>query len=112
MKKAEYLQFDDDLYRVIQKYFKYDLNGDENLFNWYCRIRNELEKQIDVWRNERNYEDYYFTNRTTSPRDKNEVGKIDKSFEKEPLYIYESPNGGKTIYKRESLKIERTKIIK
>ena len=36
----------------------------------------------------------------------------DRELEKEPLCIYESPNGGKTIYKRESLKIERTKIIK
>lgn len=65
MKMAEFVQFDDDLYRVIQKYFKYDLNGDENLFNWYCRIRNELEKQIDVKRDKynENYAYYLINNK-------------------------------------------------
>jgi nucleoside-diphosphate-sugar epimerase len=32
------------------------------------------------------------------------------TFEKETLWIYESPDGGKTTYKREPLKIERIKI--
>jgi len=36
----------------------------------------------------------------------------DRELGKETLWIYESPDGGKTIYKREPLKIERAKIKK
>jgi|APGre2960657444_1045066.scaffolds.fasta_scaffold120522_4 hypothetical protein len=51
-KKRKYLsendfwQLDTDLYILMQKYFKISLNDDKKIFNWYCEIRNELEKQI------------------------------------------------------------------
>ena len=51
-KKRKYLsendfwQLDIDLYILIQKYFKISLNEDKKIFNWYCEMRNELEKQI------------------------------------------------------------------
>ena len=51
-KKRKYLsendfwQLDIDLYILIQKYFKISLNDDKKIFNWYCEMRNELEKQI------------------------------------------------------------------
>jgi hypothetical protein len=51
-KKRKYLsendfwQLDTDLYILMQKYFKISLNDDKKIFNWYCEIRNKLEKQI------------------------------------------------------------------
>ena len=51
-KKQKYLsendfwQLDIDLYNLIQKHFKISLNEDKKIFNWYCKIRNKLEKQI------------------------------------------------------------------
>jgi hypothetical protein len=42
----DWFQFDTDLYILIQKHFKYELNEDERLFNWYCKLRNNIEKQI------------------------------------------------------------------
>jgi hypothetical protein len=46
LNENDFLQLDNDLYNLIQKYFKICLNDDEKLFNWYCEIRNKLEKQI------------------------------------------------------------------
>jgi hypothetical protein len=51
-KKQKYLnendfwQLDIDLYNLIQKHFNISLNEDKKIFNWYCKIRNKLEKQI------------------------------------------------------------------
>jgi len=42
----DFWQLDNDLYNLIQKYFKISLNDDKKLFNWYCEMRNKLEKQI------------------------------------------------------------------
>jgi hypothetical protein len=40
------IELDIDLYNLIQKHFKISLNEDKKIFNWYCKIRNKLEKQI------------------------------------------------------------------
>ena len=42
----DWFEFDTNFYNLIQKHFKYGLNEDENLFNWYCKLRNKIEKQI------------------------------------------------------------------
>jgi len=41
-----WFQFDTDFYNLIQNHFKHGLNEDEVLFNWYCKLRNNVEKQI------------------------------------------------------------------
>lgn len=49
MKKLDninWFQFDTDFYNLIQNHFKHGLNEDEALFNWYCKLRDKLEKQI------------------------------------------------------------------
>jgi hypothetical protein len=42
----DWFKFDTDFYDLIQKHFKVELNQDENLFNWYCELRDKLEIQI------------------------------------------------------------------
>ena len=42
----DWFRFDTDFYDLIQKHFKIELNQDENLFNWYCQLRDKLENQI------------------------------------------------------------------
>jgi hypothetical protein len=42
----DFWRLDTDLYNLIQKHFKISLNDDEKLFNWYCNIRNKIEKKI------------------------------------------------------------------
>ena len=42
----DWFKFDTDFYDLIQKHFKIELNQDESLFNWYCELRDKLEKQI------------------------------------------------------------------
>ncbi len=42
----DFWQLDTDLYNLIQKHFKISLNSDEKLFNWYCNVRNKIEKKI------------------------------------------------------------------
>ena len=46
MQDINWYEFDTDFYDLIQKHFKIELNQDENLFNWYCELRDKLEKQI------------------------------------------------------------------
>jgi len=46
LSNENWFQFDTDFYNLIQNQFKYVLNEDETLFNWYCKLRNDLEKQI------------------------------------------------------------------
>jgi hypothetical protein len=46
LSENDFWQLDTDLYILMQKYFKISLNDDKKIFNWYCEIRNELEKQI------------------------------------------------------------------
>ena len=46
LSENDFWQLDIDLYNLIQKYFKISLNDDKKIFNWYCEMRNELEKQI------------------------------------------------------------------
>jgi hypothetical protein len=46
LNENDFWQLDTDLYILMQKYFKISLNDDKKIFNWYCEIRNELEKQI------------------------------------------------------------------
>jgi hypothetical protein len=42
----DFWKLDTDLYNLIQKHFKISLNSDEKLFNWYCDVRNKIEKKI------------------------------------------------------------------
>ena len=46
LSENDFWQLDIDLYNLIQKHFKISLNEDKKIFNWYCKIRNKLEKQI------------------------------------------------------------------
>lgn len=46
LSNKNWFQFDTDFYNLIQSQFKHGLNEDEALFNWYCKLRNDLEKQI------------------------------------------------------------------
>jgi len=46
LSNKNWFQFDTDFYNLIQNQFKHSLNEDEALFNWYCKLRNDLEKQI------------------------------------------------------------------
>ena len=46
LSNKNWFQFDTDFYNLIQSQFKHGLNEDEALFNWYCKLRNNLEKQI------------------------------------------------------------------
>jgi hypothetical protein len=46
LSESDFWQLDIDLYNLIQKHFKISLNEDKKIFNWYCKIRNKLEKQI------------------------------------------------------------------
>ena len=46
LNENDFWELDNDLYNLIQKYFKTSLNDDKKLFNWYCGMRNKLEKQI------------------------------------------------------------------
>jgi hypothetical protein len=46
LSENDFWQLDIDLYDLIQKHFKISLNEDKKIFNWYCKIRNKLEKQI------------------------------------------------------------------
>ena len=46
LSNKNWFQFDTDFYNLIQNQFKHVLNEDETLFNWYCKLRNDLEKQI------------------------------------------------------------------
>jgi hypothetical protein len=46
LSNKDWFEFDTDFYNLIQKHFKYELNEDESLFNWYCKLRNKIEKQI------------------------------------------------------------------
>ena len=45
---SEFMDIDDKLQDIIQKTLaiKYTLNEDEKLFDWYCKIRNNLCQQI------------------------------------------------------------------
>ena len=45
---SEFMDIDDKLQDIIQKTLaiKYNLNEDEKLFDWYCKIRNNLCQQI------------------------------------------------------------------
>ena len=48
LKDSEFNFIDTQLYLIIQKMLNidYPLNGDPNLFNWYCEIRNKLCQDI------------------------------------------------------------------
>ena len=45
---SEFMDIDDKLQDIVQKTFsiKYNLNEDDKLFDWYCKIRNNLCQQI------------------------------------------------------------------
>ena len=45
---SEFMDIDDKLQDIIQKTLaiKYNLNEDEKLFDWYCKIRSNLCQQI------------------------------------------------------------------
>jgi len=45
---SEFMDIDDKLQDIIQKTLaiEYNLNEDEKLFDWYCKIRNNLCQQI------------------------------------------------------------------
>jgi len=59
LSENDFWQLDIDLYDLIQKHFKISLNEDKKIFNWYCKIRNKLEKQI-VKQNGQNNENKNF----------------------------------------------------
>ena len=50
LKDSEFLEIDDKLYSLIQDtlkdYYYCSINEDEDLFNWYCKIRDKLCKEI------------------------------------------------------------------
>jgi len=46
LSNKNWFQFDTNFYNLIQSQFKHGLNEDDELFNWYCKLRNNLEKQI------------------------------------------------------------------
>jgi hypothetical protein len=46
LSNKNWFQFDTDFYNLIQSQFKHGLNEDKALFNWYCKLRNDIEKQI------------------------------------------------------------------
>jgi len=54
LSNKNWFKFDTDFYNLIQNEFKCGLNEDETLFNWYCKLRNDLEKQIINKKNEKN----------------------------------------------------------
>ena len=46
LSNTNWFQFDTDFYNWIQSQFIHGLNEDVALFNWYCKLRNDIEKQI------------------------------------------------------------------
>ena len=48
LKDTEFLEIDDKLYSIIQDTLNidYSINEDQNLFNWYCKIRDKLCEDI------------------------------------------------------------------
>jgi hypothetical protein len=48
MPDKEFVYIDDELYSIIQKTLaiKYSINEDKELFEWYCKIRDKLCKDI------------------------------------------------------------------
>jgi len=46
--ESEFMDIDDKLQDIIQKTLaiEYNLNEDKKLFDWYCKIRNNLCQQI------------------------------------------------------------------
>ena len=48
LKDSEFMAIDDKLQDIVQKTLaiKYNLNEDQELFDWYCKIRNKLCEDI------------------------------------------------------------------
>ena len=48
LKDTEFLEIDDRLYSIIQDTLNidYSINEDQDLFNWYCQIRDKLCEDI------------------------------------------------------------------
>ena len=48
LKDTEFLEIDDKLYSIIQDTLNidYSINEDQDLFNWYCKIRDKLCEDI------------------------------------------------------------------
>ena len=48
LKDTEFLEIDDKLFTIIQNTLNidYPINEDQDLFNWYCKIRDRLSKDI------------------------------------------------------------------
>jgi hypothetical protein len=48
LKDSEFVYIDDKLYSIIQNTLeiKYSINEDKELFEWYCKIRDKLCKNI------------------------------------------------------------------
>ena len=50
LKDSKFVYIDDELYSIIQKtlQIKYSINEDKELFEWYCKIRDKLCKEIHI----------------------------------------------------------------
>jgi len=48
LKDTEFLEIDDKLYSIIQDTLNidYSINENQDLFNWYCKIRDKLCEDI------------------------------------------------------------------